>query len=139
MAEPSSSQFFIEYTDAEKVTDIINSLASKDSQGIDGISTKFLKLFANQLSRPLSFIINQSLYSGIFPTRLKIAKVVPIYKENDEPENLFQNYRPISILTAISKVFEKLMNLHSPSTFHSADVASPAIAIATVAKTIVHI
>ena len=111
LAEPSSSQFFIEYTDAEKVTDIINSLASKDSQGIDGISTKFLKLFANQLSRPLSFIINQSLYSGIFPTRLKIAKVVPIYKENDEPENLFQNYRPISILTAISKVFEKVMNL----------------------------
>ena len=111
LSETTPSRFYIEYTDTEKVKSIISSLASKDSVGIDGISTKFLKHFSDQLSSPLSFVINQSLYSGIFPSRLKIAKVIPLYKENDEPENLFENYRPISLLTAISKVFEKVMNL----------------------------
>ena len=108
LGDPSPSQFFIEYTDTEKVNSIIDSLASKDSEGIDGISSNFLKSIAAQISKPFSYVINQSLYSGIFPARLKIAKVIPLYKDNDEPENLFQNYRPISILTAISKNLWKM-------------------------------
>ena len=52
-------------------------------------------------------IINQSFMSGIFPEQLKIAKVIPIFKKGDAP--IFSNYRPISILPAISKVFEKIM------------------------------
>ena len=51
-------------------------------------------------------IINQSLRTGIFPDKLKIAKVIPIYKNSDE--NVFGNYRPISLLPAISKVFERV-------------------------------
>ena len=111
LTEQSPSHFYIEYTDAEKVEAIILSLANKDSVGIDGMSTTFLKRICEPISRPLSFIVNQSLFSGIFPDRLKIAKVIPLYKNNDESEQHFQNYRPISILTAISKVFEKVMNL----------------------------
>ena len=111
ITEQSPSQFFIEYTDAEKVEAIIQSLANKDSAGIDGMSTKFLKRISEEIAQPLSYIINQSLFSGIFPDRLKIAKVIPLYKNNDESEQNFQNYRPISLLTAISKVFEKVMNL----------------------------
>ena len=111
LTEQTPSCFYIEYTDAEKVEAIILGLANKDSEGIDGMSTKFLKRICEQIARPLSFIINQSLFSGIFPDRLKIAKVIPLYKNNDESEENFQNYRPISILTALSKVFEKVMNL----------------------------
>ena len=111
LTQPSSSQFYIEYTDAEKIEATILGLANKDSEGVDGISTKFLKRICEQIAQPLSYIINQSLFSGIFPDRLKIAKVIPLYKNNDEPEDDFQNYRPISILTGLSKVFEKIMNL----------------------------
>ena len=50
-------------------------------------------------------IINQSLYTGIFPSKLKIAKVLPLFKKGDP--HLFDNYRPISLLPVISKVFEK--------------------------------
>ena len=55
---------------------------------------------------PLIHIFNLPLSSGIFPNSLKIAKIVPIHKRDDP--SLIENYRPISILPAISKILEKL-------------------------------
>ena len=55
---------------------------------------------------PLTLIVNQSLGSGIFPNKLKIAKVIPIFKKDDA--HLLNNYRPISLLPTISKVLKKL-------------------------------
>ena len=60
---------------------------------------------ANDIASPMSIIINQSLYTGIFPEKLKIAKIIPIFKKGDP--HLLENYWPISLLSAISKVFEK--------------------------------
>ena len=110
LGEPARSRFYFEYTDAEKIEKIISELKSKDSEGVDGISTNFLKKISQEVSKPLSFIINQSMYTGIFPTRLKIARVIPLFK-NKDPDTLFENYRPISLLTALSKVFEKTVYL----------------------------
>ena len=82
--------------------------------GIDGIPVQLIKGSFQFISEPLMHIINLSLQSGIFPDRLKTAKVVPIYKtvvpiyKTDDPE-LFKNYRPISILSNFSKVFERVM------------------------------
>ena len=59
-----------------------------------------------EISSSITLIINQSLTTGIFLERLKIAKVIPIYKKDDV--NMFENYRPISILPAISKYLKKL-------------------------------
>ena len=82
-------------------------LASKNSSGHDGISLKLSKFLAPALVKPLTLIINQSLITGIFPTKLKIAKVLPYFKKDDIM--LMDNYRPISLLTSISKVFEKVV------------------------------
>ena len=52
-------------------------------------------------------MINQSLKSGIFPDKLKIAKVIPLYQKHDP--SVLGNYRPISLLPAISKLFERVL------------------------------
>ena len=75
--------------------------------GVDGILMQLIKGSFQFISQPLMRIINLSLQSGIFPDRLKTAKVVPIYKA-DDPE-LFKNYRPILILSNFSKIFERVM------------------------------
>ena len=59
------------------------------------------------LAFPLTFILNQSLDQGKFPTRLKSARVTPIYKKGAKSD--MNNYRPISILNVFSKIFEKVM------------------------------
>ena len=90
----------------EEVKRSISYLKAKTSCGIDGISVKFLKFLSPALTKPLVIIINQSLVTGIFPTKLKIAKVLPLYKKEDP--TLRDNYRPVSLLPSISKVFEKI-------------------------------
>ena len=56
---------------------------------------------------PLTIIINQSLVTGIYPDKLKLAKVIPLFKKNEKDK--IQNYRPICLLTVISKIFEKVI------------------------------
>ena len=89
------------------MTKIIKNLASNNSSGHDGISARFIKRILETITPPLTHIINQSLCTGIFPDRLKIAKVIPLFKKGDE--HIIDNYRPISLLPVISKVFEKIV------------------------------
>ena len=59
---------------------------------------------------PLTYLINLSINQGIFPSELKIAKVIPIYKSDDK--QLIRNYRPISVLPFFSKMFAKIISNH---------------------------
>ena len=77
------------------------------SNGHDGISSELLKLVNDDISSCITLIINQSLTTGIFPDKLKIAKVTPVYKKCDK--KLINNYRPISVLPVISKDFETVI------------------------------
>ena len=61
----------------------------------------------NIIPDPLSKIINISLRNGIFPDKLKVAKVLPVFKSEDP--QYFVNYRPISLLPNFSKIFEKVV------------------------------
>lgn len=98
---------FVEVTENE-VLKVINSLAPKTSQGIDGISNKLLKMSKFKLLKPISMLFNKCIQTGIFPAHFKIAKVVPIYKKGDRTD--INNYRPISLLPTLSKIWEKLLN-----------------------------
>ena len=85
----------------------MKALREKTSYGHDCISTKLLKRGLPALAAPLTHIINLSIMSGIVPEQLKLAKVVPVHKGSDP--KLCNNYRPISLLPSISKIFEKVM------------------------------
>ena len=82
-----------------EVISIIKSLKSKNTTGYDGISNKILKHCAHIIRKPLTYICNRSLTTGIFSERCKFAIVRPIYKKGGYNE--MNNYRPISLLTAI--------------------------------------
>ena len=88
----------------------INTLikALKDTvTGFDNMNSMSLKISSETLIKPLTHICNLSLTQGIFPSQLKIANVIPLYKSDDPM--LFNNYRPVSVLCVLSKVFEKVM------------------------------
>ena len=89
-------------------TYIINSLKSKKSSGHDSVNTILLKKIKYAISSPLSIAINKSIETWVFPSKLKIAKVIPIYKSKDKQS--FTNYRPISLLPSISKIYEKIVH-----------------------------
>jgi hypothetical protein len=95
-------------TDPNYIIKIVKSLKATKSCGNDNFSSVFLKHTYNGIAVPLSILINKSLSTGIFPDALKIAKVIPIYKAKDK-DNV-TNYRPISLLSAVSKVIEKVVH-----------------------------
>ena len=102
-----TSTFSFSTVESEHVTKIIKCLKSKSSFGHDGLSTILLKSISDKIVLILTKIINQSLCTGIFPNSLKIAKINPIFKK--ENPHIPDNYRPISLLCAISKVLEKVV------------------------------
>ena len=75
--------------------------------GLDNISCRLLKEAAPIISVSLATIINKSIDTGIFPSNWKIAKIFPLFKANDRTDQ--QNYRPISVLSAVSKVCERVV------------------------------
>jgi len=103
----SNSSIYLAPTDINEISCIIRLLKNKKSTGPDGISSILLKQLNEAICEPLVILINKSIENGIFPDSLKIAKIIPIYKSKES--NLLNNYRPISLLSSISKIFEKVL------------------------------
>ncbi|CAF4942058.1 unnamed protein product [Pieris macdunnoughi] len=90
-----------------EITNIIKTLNTNCSSGIDGINTKTIKCVVDHISEYLSICFNKLLHNGEFPDSLKKARVAPIHKSGPKTEP--GNYRPISILPTISKILEKII------------------------------
>ena len=101
------SNFVFDTVDNTYVLKLIQNLKSKPSFGHDGLSSIMLKEVSSSISPILTCIINQSLCTGIFPESLKIAKIIPVYKK--ENPHITDNYRPVSLLPILSKIFEKVV------------------------------
>ena len=102
LKDRNTSTIFLEPVTIEEIRKII--MALKDAAaGWDGINKHMLINILDYIIVPLTHIINLSIEQGIFPSTLKIAKIGLIYKA--ENKHSYSNYRPISLLTTISKVF----------------------------------
>ena len=109
LSNPNEYSFFMKPTNAEEVLCEITKLKNNKSIGPCSIPLKFLKLFKTTLSEPISLKANIPFSTGTFPSTLKTANVTPIYKKEDH--TLCNNYRPISLLSNISKIIEKLVHI----------------------------
>ena len=83
------------------------SLKPNKTPGYDDINVNVVKKMYKELKTPLMRIFNLSLSTGIFPDKLKIAKVSPIFKNGEK--DLLTNYQPISVLPCFSKILERIM------------------------------
>ena len=101
------NSIFLAATNPNEICKLIEKLPNKKSSGYDNIDNILLKAIKNEIVVPLSMIFNKSLSQGIFPTCMKLAEVVPLFKSKDRSEK--SNYRPISLLLTISKLLKKLV------------------------------
>lgn len=86
----------------------LKNLDATKGPGPDGIPALFFKETAESLHKPITHIYNACLQEGIFPNIWKKANIIPVYKSGDKHN--VENYRPISILSTLSKVFESLIH-----------------------------
>jgi len=95
------------YTSTKEINKRIDSLKSKNSSGYDKISTKIIKISKPFIISPLINTYNKVLAQGNYSERLKFSLIKPIFKSGDK--SWPSNYRPISLMPAFSKIFEKVI------------------------------
>ena len=88
----------------ECIEKYIKNFKNKSSYGYDNISNKLIKSAGHILVKQLTVIVNQCLHTGIYPSQLKLSRVKPLFKKGNKTH--FNNYRPISLLPSLSKIFE---------------------------------
>ena len=103
----TNCKFSLQPISISQVTKLISSLDTNKSTGIDNLSAKILKVIGEAIAPHLTHIFNLCIYHGKFINEWKVAKVTPIFKGGSRSD--LGNYRPISILPILSKIFEKLI------------------------------
>ena len=97
---------FLREVSEKEIVSIVKKLKNKTSTDCDGLDMVIVKKTVDCIIKPLCYIFNLSFHTGIFPDRMKVAKVIPLLKSGDK--HSFNNYRPVSLLSQFSKLIEKL-------------------------------
>ena len=105
--EDLPNSFFIREVDESKIEKILQKLSASKAKDVYSINTAFIKQHSAIIIKPLTRLVNLSITSSQFPDLWKKSVVTPIFKSGDK--NQVSNYRPISILPALSKVLEKVV------------------------------
>ena len=103
------SSFQLTQIEPKVIHDLLMSLSRNKATGLDNISSKLLKEAALVICQSLTIIFNKSVDTGIFPKGLKLAKITPIHKANNKDKEDPDSYWPISVLSSISKIFERIV------------------------------
>ena len=117
LKSPTEKTFSFSKVCEPEVQQIINQMKKKQSRGVDEIPSQLLKVIGKEICKSLTLIINQMIETGIYPENFKIAKITPIHKKGDK--NVISNYRPISLLPTLSKVFERVIHKQLYSYFNN--------------------
>ena len=107
LANENGNSIFLQPTDKEEITNIISSLNSNKASGQSSTPYRILLLLKNEISKQLADLFNLSFMTGVFSSVLKTAKVVPVFKKDSKLD--YSNYCPISLLSNVEKILEKLM------------------------------
>ncbi|MEL6989254.1 MAG: reverse transcriptase family protein, partial [Bacteroidota bacterium] len=118
--QPVNFSMLLKATDFEEVLATINKLGNKTTTGSDGMNNLLAKKMGLVIAPYLVELINSSFKTGIFPEELKVSVVYPLYKNGDPRQP--GNYRPISILSTWSKVYERIMNRRLVDYFEKFDL-----------------
>ena len=105
---------------SENCVKTVISQLNNSAPGHDGLPPSIMKQLTNEYVIPLTHLINLSIVQGDFPSELKLAKVLPIYKS--EEEHFTQNYRPISVLPYFSTIYERVIYNHLMQCINSNDI-----------------
>ena len=106
---PNHLRLVLRMVSESEVDKLVQELDATKSVGIDGIPPKLLKWSAQILVPILTRLFNKCLVGGIYPDKLKLARVTPIYKGGNKNKNDPSSYRPISILSQINRILEKII------------------------------
>ena len=107
LSNPNNASFMIKPTDIIEIESLIMLINTTKGTGPNSIPNKVIQLIIHDISMPIMIICNKSFTSGSYPQILKLSKVIPIHKK--ESKLKISNYRPISLLSNLNKILEKLM------------------------------
>ena len=107
LIQENAKTMYMTPTTKHEIENLINGLENKTSSGYDHISNNMLKKLKKSLLTPLEIIFNASISEGVFPHLMKKADVIPLYKSKARYD--VNNYRPISLLSTLSKILEKII------------------------------
>ena len=103
----TDKRFELQPTNPNKVFSLLNKLDKSKATGLDTISTRFVRECADLICVPICDIFNQSISQGKFPDDWKYARVTPLFKQGNRDD--VNNYRPISVIPIVAKVFERIV------------------------------
>ena len=103
----STGAFTLLTVTEQTVCKMLDSLSGNKATGLDKLPAKYVKDGSSQIVKPLTYLINVSLTTGNIPNELKKTQVVPLYQRKSKTDA--GNYRPVSVLCVISKVFERVV------------------------------